>query len=73
MNSWKLSDSGASATASETALRPAPRQILVELLRDAVVVTPFSSSPDETLLGLDPTMPSVEDPGDANLVDMANP
>ena len=53
--------------------RPTPRQTFVELLRNAVVVTPLPGSVDETLLGLQPTMPPVENPGDANVVDVADP
>jgi hypothetical protein len=37
------------------------------------MVRPLSGSPDETLLGLHLTMPSAQNPGDANVVDVADP
>ncbi len=73
MKSWKLSEAGSVAGGIGNRPSPAPGQMLVELLWNAVVVRPLPGSLDETLLGLQPTMSPVENPGDANVVDVADP
>ena len=46
--------------------------MLVELLRNSVVVAALSRPLDETLLGLARTVPLMENPCDANVVDVTN-
>jgi hypothetical protein len=46
--------------------------VLVELLRDAVVITTLSRPLHEALLSIERAMPPVENPSDANMVDVAD-
>jgi hypothetical protein len=47
--------------------------MLVELLRNAVVVAASSRPLDKTFLGLRRSMPLMENPSNANMVDVTNP
>lgn len=52
--------------------RPAPCQLLVELLGDAVVIAASSRPLHQPLLRFERAMPAVQDPGNSNVIDMAD-
>jgi hypothetical protein len=52
---------------------PKPRQLLVELLGDAVMITALPRALHESLLGFERAVPPVENPGDTNVVEVTDP
>jgi hypothetical protein len=53
--------------------RPQPRDVLIELLRNAIVVTALARPLNEPLLRLGRAVTVVENAPDANVVDVADP